>query len=335
MYMSLKSKNILQRILKTLAFPLIICVFFAIATKGALFTSRSILAILRQSVLPALVIMAMTPNLSLGMMDMSVGAVVMTSAIIGGNLMNATGWGIPGLLVFCIAVSILMTTLTGILNNKLRVPILVLSLGLMLVYEALPRILFPSDSGAIIKLKFAKLSQIPYILIILAVSAVAFYIILNLTTYGHNLRALGGNDELARRAGLNINKIKLLSFIISGFFAGIAGALYMSSNGQVYTPAAFGSISTVMDAFLGLFLGMFLSRFCDTTVGLIIAVITMTTMTNGFVIMGIDATYRDILKSVVLFLLLAFSGNQTYFIRWRSGIKRAAAANAAYENARI
>ena len=97
-----KMKNLLVRALKTLVFPACVCLFFAIATRGKLFTSRSILVILRQSVLPAVVIMAMMPNLTLGMMDFSIGAVVIASAIIGGNLMNMTGTGIPGLLVFSV-----------------------------------------------------------------------------------------------------------------------------------------------------------------------------------------------------------------------------------------
>ena len=75
---------------------------------------------------------------------------------------------------------------------------------------------------------------------------------------------------------------------------------------------------------------MFLSRFCDGAIGIVIAVITMTVLSNGMLNMGIDATYRDIVKSVVLFFLLAFSGNQPYFVAWRQNLKRAEKADAAY-----
>lgn len=330
--MASKTKNLLMRTLKTLIFPACVGVFFALATGGRIFTPRSILVILRQSVLPATIIMAMMPNLTLGLMDFSIGAVVIASAIIGGNLMNMTGTGILGLLLFAVASAMLLTSFTGFLNNKLRVPILVIALGLMLVYEALPKLIFPgNDGGAIIKVKYAMLAQSPYIFIVFAVAFLVFYILINKTTFGHNIRALGGNDELARRAGLNVDRIKQISFIASGFFAGIAGALYMASNGQVNSPTAFSSMTTVMDAFLGLFLGMFLSRFCNIAVGLVIAVVTMTTMSNGLVTMGLDATYRDIVKSVVLFFLLAFSGNQPYFVRWRENLKRGAAADREYQ----
>lgn len=332
--MSARVKEFVSKTLKTLAFPFVVCLFFGIATKGRIFTQRSILVILRQSVMPAIIIMAMMPNLSLGLMDFSVGAVVTASAIIAGNLMNMTGTGIPGLVFFCILVSVVLTSITGFLNNKLRVPLLVVAMGLTLVYEALPSLLFPEKNSAIISFEYAKLAQVPYIFIVYAVAFVIYYVLTNKTTYGHNIRALGGNSELATRAGLNVDKIIQLSFTISGVFAGIAAAVYMSSQGQVNAPSAFGSMGTVMDAFLGLFLGMFLSRFCDAAVGLTIAVVTMTILTNGLLNLGMDATYRDIAKSVVLFLLLAFSGNQPYFVKWRADLKRAKLADEAYKASR-
>ena len=328
--MSAKTKNFFVRVLKTMVFPFVVCLFFGIATGGRIFTTRSILVILRQSVLPAIIIMAMMPNLTLGLMDFSVGAVVTASAIIAGNLMNLTGTGIPGLIFFSLLSAVLLTSLTGFLNNKLKVPLLVVALGLTLVYEALPSVLFPESNSAIIKVQYAILAQSPYIFIVFGVAFVLYYVLTTKTAYGHNIRALGGNSELAARAGLKVDQIKQLSFTFSGIFAGIAAAVYMCSNGQVNVPAAFGSMGTVMDAFLGLFLGMFLSRFCDGAVGIVIAVVTMTTLSNGMLNMGIDATYRDIVKSVVLFLLLAFSGNQPYFVAWRRDLKRAQKANEAY-----
>lgn len=245
--------------------------------------------------------------------------------------MNITGTGLPGLIVFCLITSIVLTSITGFLNNKLKVPLLVVALGLTLVYEAMPALIFASNKTAIIDVKYSILAQSPYIFIVFAVAFVLYYILTNKTAYGHNIRALGGNSELASRAGLKVERITQMSFTVSGIFAGFASAIYMCSNGQVNAPAAFVSITTVMNAFLGLFLGIFLSRFCDDSIGIVIAVITMTVLSNGMLTMGIGSTTRDIINSVVLFFLLAFSANQPYFIRWRSDLKRAHLANEAYQ----
>ena len=318
-----------------MVFPACVFIFFAVVTKGQLYTGRMLLIILRQSIFPALIIMAMIPNVTLGMIDFSLGAVVTMSAITGGMLMNMTDTGLVGLVLFSLVVAVLMTTLTGFLNNKLKVPTLVLTLGLMLIYEAVPSLLFPSEHGvAKIKMKYAILAQPPLIFIVFFIAFILFYIIINKTTYGYNIKALGGNEDLASKTSLNANRIKQIGFIISGIFAGAAASVYMANNGQVSPNSAFGSIVTIMDAFLGLFLGMFLSRYCNIAIGVVIAVVTMTTMTNGLVMLGLDSTMRDIIKSIVLLLLLTFSGNQPYFVRWRANLKRAEEANLAAEKAK-
>lgn len=327
-----RTKEYLARAFKTVIFPLIVFLFFGIATKGRIFAGKSIIVILRQSVLTAIIIMAMMPNLSLGMMDFSIGAVVMTTAIFAGNLMNMTNTGIVGLILFSITIAVALTSLTGFLNNKLQVPLLVISLGLMLIYEALPVVAFPETQTAKIDIKYVALAQAPTIFIVLAIAFVIYYILTNKTVYGHNIRALGGNNDLAKKAGLNVRKIMQMSFTISGLFAGIAAALYMCSNGQVNAPTSFSSMLTIMNAFLGLFLGMFLSRFCDAAVGIIIAVVTMTTLSNGMLMLGISSTTRSIFSSVVLLVLLAISSNQPYFIQWRNNKKRAKIANEVYSH---
>ncbi|MBR4477899.1 MAG: hypothetical protein IKO96_04625, partial [Spirochaetales bacterium] len=94
-------------------------------------------------IVPSILSMAVVGNLTLGMWDFSAGAVVVASSIIGGNLMKLTNTGIPGMFIFCVLCGVLLSSLTGFLNNKLKVPMLVLTIGLIFIYEALPRVIFP------------------------------------------------------------------------------------------------------------------------------------------------------------------------------------------------
>ena len=106
--------------------------------------------------------------------------------------------GIWGMLLFCVLVGVVMTSFTGFLNNKLKVPALVLTIALVFVYEALPRVIFPS--GVKIRLSMTTLAAAPYIFIVLAVLFVVFYLIYTKSTHGHNLKALGGNQDIAKAA---------------------------------------------------------------------------------------------------------------------------------------
>lgn len=326
--MNVKAKQNILNTFKTMALPVLVIALFALITDGRSLSERTLLVTLRQSVIPIVISMAIVGNMTLGIMDFSVGAVVVSSSIIGANLMQMTGTGIPGLVVFCILTGVGLTSLTGFLNNKLRVPTLVLTIGLMICYEALPRIIFPK--GAIITGSNTILSTVPWIFMIAVIVFIAYYVLYNFTTYGHNNRALGGNEDIAKSAGLNLPRIKQLGFSISGVFLGVAAVLYMSSNAQLLNVAMFGSMSLLFDAFMGYFLAMFLARYCNIVIGVAVGAFTMATLTNGFVAMGMTATMRDIVTGLFLLVLLCIAANQGRLRNWRGNNERARLANLKY-----
>ncbi|HWQ73769.1 MAG TPA: hypothetical protein VN538_11335 [Clostridia bacterium] len=323
-----KFKHYAMNTLITLALPVLVILVFAFLTHGRSLNARTLLVVARQSVMPIIITMALVPNMTLNMIDFSAGAVVVAASIIGTNLMNLTKTGIPGLVLFCLLTAVALTTLTGFMNEKLRVPTLVLTIGLILVYESLPRILFVN--GATLKVKYTSLAAAPWIFIVLAIVFVGFYLLYNKSTYGQNIRALGGSEEIAKSAGLNVSKIKMTGFMISGIFLGVASVLYISTNGQVVNVMAFGSMGTIFDAFLGVFIAMFLSRYCNFAIGIVVGVFTMALLSNGFIAMGLEVTFRSIATGLILLLVLGFSANQERIRKWQTNRERAHAANAAF-----
>jgi ribose transport system permease protein len=325
-------KRTMIRTLQTLALPVIILVLFALITNGRTSTTRMMLITLQQSVIPILISMALVGNLMSGLLDFSSGAVVLAASIIGGCVMKSTNTGVLGLVLFCMLSAIALASLTGFLNNKLRLPGVVLTLGLLLVYEALPRIIFPA--GATLPIGFSKLASIPWIFIVLAVVSIGFYVLNNFTTYGHNLRALGGNEEIARTAGLNISGIKQIGFTISGVFLGVAAVLYISSQGQILNIVSFGSMNIMFSALVGVILAMFLTRYCNLAVGVIVGTFTITMLTNGLVAAGLSQYMKDILSGIFLLILLIFSANQGEIKQWqidRERVRSLTVKQAAYD----
>lgn len=319
--MNVKVKRYVVDILKTLALPVLVMALFAVLTGGRSLTTRMLLVTARQSVMPIIISMALMGNMKLGMWDFSAGGVVLSAAILGGNLMKMTNTGIPGLVVFCLLIGVAMATLTGYLNNKLRVPTLVVTIGLVLIYETIPRAIFPG--GVTIRAKFTTLAASPYCFIILAIMFTGFYLMYNKTAYGHNIRALGGNHEIAKSAGLNAPRIIQTGFSISGIFLGIGAVIYVSTNGQLMTVTALGSVATIFEAMMGVFLAFFLSRFCNLAIALVVGTFTMTALTNGLVAMGLPATMRSITSGLFLLILLCISANQERILKWRADRQRA------------
>lgn len=318
--MKLKTQNkyvqFLIRSVKSLIIPFGMWAIFAIISGGRTATARMTLTTLRQSVSASIICYGLMLTMSLDMMNFSAGGMMLFAGIVGGNLAKSLGLGWPGLILFCVLICIAEGAIEGLLYNLMRVPCIVMSIGMMLVWEALPKIIYPS--GVNLTGDITILCKQPYCFYVLAITAVIFYIIYNKTAFGHNLRAIGSNQAIANSVGLDSDKIKFAAFTIGGLFLGIGAVIYMSNTGEQRNVSAMGSMSIMMDGFMGMFIAMFIARFCDMSIAVILGTFTMKMLSNGFVAMGMSATVRDIVQGIFLLILLIISANAGLFDRLKA-----------------
>jgi ribose transport system permease protein len=250
------------------------------------------------------------------MINFSAGAMMLFAGIVGGNLAKTIGLGWPGLLIICILICLAEGALEGLLYIAMRVPCIVMSIGMMLVWESLPKIIYPN--GVNLNGPITILCKQPWCFWVMGVTAVIFYIVYNKTPFGHNLRAIGSNQGIANSVGLDSDRIKFAVFTIGGLFLGIGAALYISSAGEQRNVSAMGSMTIMMDAFMGMFIAMFISRYIDTSIAVVLGTFAMKMLSNGFVAMGLSATVRDIIQGVFLLVLLVISANAGLIERTRA-----------------
>lgn len=312
-------------ILKTMILPIAVYILFGVISGGRTFNSRAVITALRTAVQPSIICYALLLGMSTGVMNFSAGAVVTAAAIIGSGISNLLGWGLPGFCLFAILTALACNTLYGLLYNWLRVPGMVLGLGMLLFYEALPRVFFPG--GANLAQNIAFLGRNPYCFIVLAVAMVVFYVLYNLTPFGHNLRAIGSNQSVALAAGLNLDKIKLTNSIVGGLFLGIAAVLYLSNQGKLFCPSNMGSMTVMMDSFMGVFLGMLLARWADPSIAVYCGVLTMKIMSAGFVAVGLEQTWKDVVTGFFMLCVMAVSANALLPAKMKADKLFAAQAN--------
>lgn len=306
----------LFNILSAIALPVAVFLIFTMLSGGRMANQRTIMAILRQSVQPAIICLGLMLGMQLGMMNFACGAIVLCSAICGQGISNILGWGLPGFFFFAMLISLGASAVYGLLYNKLRVPCMVLGLGMMLIFEAVPRMFFPG--GTFIKPADAFLARQPWCFVVLAICIFIFYMMYNKTAYGHNIRAIGANQAIAMSSGLDLDKIKFQNFIVGGIFLGVAAVLYLSSSGSLDNVSALGSMAVMMDAFMGVFLGMLLGRWVDLSVAIYIGVVTMKIISNGFVAIGMSATWQDVVTGLFLLVVMAVSANASLPERMRA-----------------
>lgn len=323
-------QKFLNRAWKTLILPAIVFAVFSLLLGKDWLNSKLQLTILRQCVQPILICFGMGMLMFMGMMDFSLGAVCYTASIVASYLaLQVMGGGIPLLACLTVIISIIMCAITGWLYNLLRIPSLVLSLGIAMIYESLGRLLVPSGCGEI-GARDGFLAKSPYCFIILAVGFAIFFVIFNYTTFGHNLRAIGASQAVAAQAGINIKKTKFLAYVVCGLFVGLSAVIFLSSSVKIYAASNMSSFTAIMDAFMGVFIAMFLAQFSGFPVGLCVGVFTMRMLSTGFTTLGMGTTFKSISTGFFLLCVLIFSANQTRPAEARLRKNSAAIANEEY-----
>ncbi|HHW49258.1 MAG TPA: hypothetical protein GXX14_11685 [Clostridiaceae bacterium] len=323
-----KLKVNLLKMLKTILLPVIVYLVLLIATGGRFGKPSSLLMVFRLSVIPIMIAYAIGMNMTIGMWDFSVGGIIYASAILGGTLSHKTGTGVWGMFIFIVGIAILFSTLNGILYKLMKIPSLVLTTGMLMVYEALPRVIGIKEVK--ISISDGVLAQMPWCYIILFVMFALFYVVYNKTSLGYNVKATGANQIIASNAGIDIEKVKFQSFLFGGVFAGLAAVLLLSNNTTIRPIASMGSIHLLFDAMMGVFIAFFLSSSCNFAVGIVIGTVSMQMLTSGLVAMGLDTNARSIASGLFLLILLIISSNQGSFAKMVRRKQLAKEANLKY-----
>lgn len=325
--MNNRLKEYVVRTAKSLFLPIVVYIVFVIIGNGRFGSAASMLVIARQSVMPILISYALAFNMSIGMWDFSAGGVVLIAAIIGGNLAKAADIGILGLIIFCVLTGVLLTMVSGLLYNFMKVPSMVLTIGLVLIYETMSFFVF-GGGGVLISGDMTKMALAPYCFIVLGVMFALFYIVFNYTSFGHNVRALGNGQLIARNAGLSPARTKFMSFVFGGVFLGMAAAINISMKGMIRAQGNMASVTTVFDAMMGIFIGLFLTKYCNMAFGVAIGAFTMKMLNTGLIAVGLATTVRDITSGLFLLLILGISSNQGIINEWKTKKAKAERANA-------
>ena len=322
--MKLNWKKILKNTLISVLIPLVIFVAFAILTNGRTASLRMVRTTLKQCIMPTIICWGMMLSMSVGMINFSAGAMMLCASIIAGGIVKSFGLGSTWLLVLCVLVTIFTGAVNGLLYNKLRVPSMILTIGMLLVWEAFPRLFFPN--GVVLSTDITIFSRTPTCYIILGVCFVFFHVLYNNTTFGHNLNAIGNNLAVSNSVGLNIDKIKFLSFLLGAVFLGLAAALYASDNTELRNVSAMSSMTIMMDGFMGMFMAMFLAKYSNMSIAVVIGTFSMKFLSNGFVAMGLPSTAKDVVQGLILLVLLTISANAGLFERRKANKAYAAEA---------
>ena len=178
--------------------------------------------------------LAVSYNLTSGRLDFSVGSVLILSLIIGGTLAKNMEAGPVELLLLVVAAGMVCGLISGLFYIILRLPAIVTSLGVAMIFEAIAFKLNKSNGIRLIG-KFDMLiwAKWPYNVLLMAVVLIILTYLLEYTRYGYNSKSLQTGQKNAVEVGINEKANALISYVIAGGLMACAGVLYISQYGYI------------------------------------------------------------------------------------------------------
>ena len=146
---------------------------------------------------------------------------------------------------------------------------------------------------------FVVVRGVPWVILVVLVVLVAWSFLLGRTRFGRYIYAIGGNAEAARRAGINLSRIRVLAFVLAGLTAGIVGIIYASQLGSVSSnvPGGQNVLFAVAAAVIG---GVSLFGGRGKMLGAVLGGVIVAVIYNGLQLLGLGASPQYIWTAVVL-----------------------------------
>ena len=245
-----------------------------------------------------------------GGIDLSIGTVMMCSAIIGGTALKHGFPMVPSLLLI-VVMGIAFGLLNGVLVSRLKMPPFIVTLGTMMISMGVGSIVsnvqsatFPirGTPGGWFKSIFLYLDPnggaIPTGAFLLVAVAVICHLLLSNTKLGRYTYAIGSNMEAARLSGVDVRKWQLLVYVIAGATAGIGGISYAAIYTTVLPAQGQGfELYAIAAAVIG---GTSLAGGIGTIWGTIIGVFIMSVLATGLPALDLEAHWQTFFTGVIV-----------------------------------
>jgi ribose transport system permease protein len=221
---------------------LVLIVVFSILEPEAFPTTDNARNVLMDAAVLMVMAVGMTFVMVAGGFDLSIGSVLVFSGVIGVKAMEAMGTDnaltvIVGLLASCIA-GLAWGVFNGLCITRLRVPALITTLGSLGAALGIARLITHGNDVRGVPLTLINVSTgtfltLSWIIWVAAIVTLIGGLVLGLTRFGRHTYIIGSNAEAARRAGINVDRVKITCFMLCSTLAAVGGVLLASRTNSV------------------------------------------------------------------------------------------------------
>jgi ribose transport system permease protein len=244
-----------------------------------------------------------------GDFDLSVGAIASLVGVVAALLMKS-GMGTFASILIAMALGTGAGLLNGLLIAYGGLSAFVGTLATMTAYGGVALLISKGTTIFALPENFRVLGQgsmgfLPISVLIMALTVLVVALLLEQTTYGRRLYAIGGNEEASFLSGIRTRQVRLIAFGVSGFFASLGGIVLTSRLFSAHPQA--GS-PFMLNAAAAVFLGMTAFREGEANIwGTLLGVFIIGVMGNGLNILGINTYVQSILTGAIIIFAVLLS----------------------------
>ena len=293
-------------VLSIAVFFVLVCGFFAL-TADAFLSERNLLNLLRQSAPILIVAVAMTFVITTGGIDLSVGS---TLALVNALAAITLAGGVPWPLM--VPLMLLTGAVVGMVNGYFtayeRIPAFIVTLAMLSSVRGLALLLtqgfsipIPRDIG-FVELGRGWVFGVPLPALLAILLALAGFVVLRATRYGHYVTGIGANAEAVRRAGVNVRRHVLSVYVLTGVAAALGGLIIAARLGSGSSNAGVGFELEVIAAVVLGGTNLFGGR--GTIIGTVLGALTIAVIGNGLILAHVSPFFTQIVTGVIILLAI-------------------------------
>lgn len=294
--------------LPVLIFVLILAIFTAL-TGGVILSVGNLEDIFNQSVATIIAALGMLFVAAMGGTDITAGVVVALAGCFG--LMAAQNTGFSFLFVIVsVLIGIASGLLLGYVNAKRKVNSFMASLALLIAYRAVVNLVL-SNKSYYLPDNLYVINSTPFKVIAVIILVGVIVYVWNFTRFGNYVRGIGENETAIKYTGVDVDKVKIAAFVVSGVMASIAGIFTVARLGGTSNTLGSGFEMKVM---MALFIGGVPVQGGEGSkvYKLIFGALTITMLEKGLVLCGLESGVTQLVRGLVLLAAVCLTSQLAY-----------------------
>lgn len=297
--------SVLKRVAYTIALPVLVYALLCILRPNLYLSLDTFLSLFKQSLVYMLIGWSMVFGMSCGLFDFSVGSRYLLSTLFGIWLSQKIG--LAGFIIGTIGGNLILAGLTGAIFAGLKIPSIITGFAALLIFESLASI-FQTKFAVKVTDTISIFGRSPGIYFVVAITFIIVYILFNRTKFGYQIKAIGGNESVARSMGIKAVRLKVMTYLVGGLILGIASLSKLGFDQAIRASTNMASMASAFTPMMAVMIGMYLGS-CNPVVGVTVGAFTISMVSSGMISLGADFRLQNVVIGGFLLCFICYKMN--------------------------